>query len=110
MAAEGCQSASRSPDAYLVMAGDEARRKGFGIAERLREAVPGLRLTLDCVAGGMKGQLKRADRSGARLALILGDDEIAAGKISVKALREKLPQESINMEELIAQLLRDDAH
>ncbi|MFL2545941.1 MAG: histidine--tRNA ligase [Candidatus Rariloculaceae bacterium] len=110
MAAEGCQTVSRSPDAYLVMAGDEARRKGFGIAERLREAVPGLRLTLDCVAGGMKGQLKRADRSGARLALILGDDEIAAGKISVKALREKLPQESVNMEELISQLLRDGAH
>ncbi len=110
MAAEGCQTAARSPDAYLVMAGDDARRRGFGIAEHLRATVPGLLLSFDCVAGGMKAQLKRADRSGARLALILGDDELAAGRISVKALREQIPQKSVELEELIAQLLRDGPH
>ena len=110
MAAEGCQTAARLPDAYLVMAGDDARRRGFGIAEQLRSAVPGLLLSFDCVAGGIKTQLKRADRSGARLALILGDDELAAGRISVKALRQQIPQESVKLEELIARLLRESAH
>ena len=110
MAAEGRQTLAQPPDAYLVMAGDQARAEGFGIAERLREAVPGLRLSFDCVAGGMKAQLKRADRSGARLALILGDDELAAGQISVKALREQTPQESVELDDLIVRLLRDGAH
>ncbi len=110
LAAEGREPAARPPDAYLVTAGDQARREVFAIAERLRTAVPGLRLSLDCVAGGMKAQLKRADRSGARLALILGDDELAAGQVSVKALREQTPQESVELDGLIARLLRDSKH
>jgi len=110
MAAEGCQAAAQLPDAYLVMAGNDARRRGFGIAEKLRSAVPGLLLSFDCVAGSIKAQLKRADRSGARLALILGDDELAAGRISVKALRKQIPQESLKLEELIARLISESAH
>jgi histidyl-tRNA synthetase len=110
MAAEGREILVNEPDAYLVMIGDQARRDGFAIAERLRAAVPGLRLSLDCVAGGMKAQLKRADRSGARLALILGEDELAAGQVSVKTLREQTPQESVELDELIARLLRDSTH
>jgi histidyl-tRNA synthetase len=110
MAAEGREIAAQPPDAYLVMTDDRARREGFVIAERLRADVPGLRLTFDCVGGGMKAQLKRADRSGARLALILGDDELAAGRVSVKALRERIPQESVELGELIERLRRDGAH
>ena len=91
------------------MSGDAARLKGFTIAEQLREEVPGLRLVLDGVAGAMKTQLKRADRSGARLALILGEDELAADRVSVKALREQLPQQSVDLNELIAQLRRESA-
>ncbi|MEE8237599.1 MAG: histidine--tRNA ligase [Gammaproteobacteria bacterium] len=107
LAAEGREIAAQPPDAYLVTTGDQARRRAFAIAEQLRTAVPGLRLSFDCVAGGMKAQLKRADRSGARLALILGDDELAAGQVSVKALREKTPQVSVELDGLIAQLLRE---
>ncbi|MFP6827981.1 MAG: histidine--tRNA ligase [Gammaproteobacteria bacterium] len=110
MAAEDLEISPQPPDAYLVMTGDRARREGFAIAERLRADVPGLRLTFDCVGGGMKAQLKRADRSGARLALILGDDELAAGLVSVKALRERIPQESVELGELIERLRRDGAH
>ncbi|HEY5622980.1 MAG TPA: histidine--tRNA ligase, partial [Gammaproteobacteria bacterium] len=109
LAAEGVAIAGETPDAYLVMAGERARREGFSISERLRNEAPGLRLTFDCVGGGMKGQLKRADRSGARLALILGDDEIGAGVIGVKPLREQAPQESVRLEELSARLLRETA-
>ena len=110
LAAEGRESVAQPPDAYLVTAGDRARREAFSIAERLRTAVPGLRLSFDCAAGGMKAQLKRADRSGARLALILGDDELAAGQVSVKTLREQTPQVSVELGELIASLLRDSSH
>ena len=110
LAAEGRESVAQPPDAYLVTAGDRARREAFAIAERLRTAVPGLRLSFDCAAGGMKAQLKRADRSGARLALILGDDELAAGQVSVKTLREQTPQVSVELGELIASLLRDSSH
>ncbi len=110
LAAEGREVAAEPPDAYLVTVGDQARRKAFAIAERLRAAVPGLRLSFDCMAGGMKAQLRRADRSGARLALILGDDELAAGQVSVKALREQTPQESVELDGLIARLLRDSTH
>ncbi len=110
LAAEGRESVAQPPDAYLVTAGDRARREAFAIAERLRTAVPGLRLSFDCAAGGMKAQLKRADRSGARLALILGDDELAAGQVSVKTLREQTPQVSVELGELIASLLRDSRH
>jgi histidyl-tRNA synthetase len=109
MIAEGLESSGEPPDAYFIMAGDRARREGFAMAERLRNEVSGLRLNFDCVAGGMKAQLKRADRSGARLALILGDDELEADRISVKALREQDPQESLELNELIARLLRDSA-
>jgi histidyl-tRNA synthetase len=110
LAAEGRESVAQPPDAYLVTAGDRARREAFAIAERLRTAVPGLRLSFDCAAGGMKAQLKRADRSGARLALIIGDDELAAGQVSVKTLREQTPQVSVELGELIASLLRDSGH
>ncbi len=110
LAAEGRESVAQPPDAYLVTVGDQARRAAFAIAERLRTEVPGLRLSFDCAAGGMKVQLKRADRSGARLALILGDDELAAGRVSVKALREQTPQVSVELVELSARLLRELTH
>ncbi len=110
LAAEGRESVAQPPDAYLVTAGDRARREAFAIAEQLRTEVPGLRLSFDCAAGGIKVQLKRADRSGARLALIVGDDELAAGQVGVKALRERTPQVSVELGELIARLRRDSAH
>jgi len=95
------------PHAYLVLAGDRARRAGFRLAETLRDRVPELRLSVDFVAGSFKAQLKRADRSGARLALILGDDEAESGRISVKALREDRPQVCIDLDTLVGVLARD---
>jgi len=103
--AEGLNVPEPCPDAYLVMAGERAQREGFSIAEALREKVGGLRLFMDCVGGGLKAQLRRADRSGARLALILGDDELEAGQLSVKALRADTPQSMLSLE-AIAELLR----
>jgi len=95
------------PDAYLVTAGDEARLKGFAIAELLRSRVPGLKLSMDCGPGGLKAQLKRADRSGARLALIVGEDELRAAAVAVKPLRSEAPQKTLKLDELVADLVRD---
>ncbi len=83
---------SAAPHAYLVMVGEGAERQGVLLAEKLRDALPTLRLTVHCGGGGFKNQLKRADNSGARFALILGDEEAAAHEISIKYLREDIMQ------------------
>ena len=79
--------ADSNPHAYLIMAGDAAQRRGFALAEQLREQMPTLRLRMNCGGGGFKAQFRRADHSGARLALILGEDEINAGTVAIKPLR-----------------------
>ena len=106
MAEEGRRRAGRAPHGYLVLAGEEARRRGLGIAETLRARAPGVRLSMDCAGGSLRSQIKRADRSGARLALILGADEIRNNGLSVKPLRENSPQALCNLEEVVAKLLR----
>jgi histidyl-tRNA synthetase len=57
------------------------------LAEELRDALPGLRLTLDCGGGGFGNQLKRADKSGAQVALIMGEDEAKGRRVALKPLR-----------------------
>jgi len=88
-----------APHAYLVRVGAAAERAGFVLAERLREALPGLRLVMDCGGGGFGNQLKRADKSGAGFALILGEEEAAAGRATLKPLRggeqEQLPWDAL---------------
>jgi len=104
--AEGLRIVERQPHAYLAMAGDQAQRQGFWIAEELRGRVPGARLSMDCAGGSLKSQLRRADRSGARLALILGEDELTVGHLSVKALREDTPQALLSLDAVVSVLLR----
>lgn len=85
-----------TPHGYLVLAGDAAKREGMALAEHLRSRVPGLRLVCNAGQGSFKSQFKRADRSGAPLALILGDDEVEAREVSVKFLREDRPQTTLD--------------
>jgi len=75
------------PDAYLVVPGDGGH-EALVLAERLRDELPGLRLILNCGGGSMKAQMKKADRTAARYAVILGPEEIAQGTALVKALRD----------------------
>ncbi len=82
------------PHAWMIMVGDAAERSGRALAESLRDALPGLRLCVNCGGGSFKGQFKKADRSGARIALILGDDEAVSGRVGVKFLREARDQET----------------
>jgi histidyl-tRNA synthetase len=103
--AEGVGVAEPTPDVHVVAAGDAERRFAFKLAEQIRELVPGLRLALGSPMAGFKAQLRRADKSGARFALIVGEAELAAGKISLKPLREGQPQRLATVEECV-ELLR----
>jgi histidyl-tRNA synthetase len=77
-----------APHVYLCALGDAAERAALVLAERLRDALPALRLVLNAGGGKLPAQLKRADRSGARLALILGEAETARQSVQVKSLRQ----------------------
>jgi histidyl-tRNA synthetase len=71
--------------------------------------VPGLKLLLGGPAAGFKAQLRKADKSGARVALIVGDSEVKAGKVGFKPLREDTPQELVTLEECVVRLRRTPA-
>ena len=85
-------SPTAGPRVYLVAVGYAAGRAGLQLAERLRDELPGLRIELHGGGGGFKAQMRRADRSGAELALILGDEEVAGSKAGLKALRSDSAQ------------------
>ncbi|MEW5756038.1 MAG: histidine--tRNA ligase [Pseudomonadota bacterium] len=97
---------SLPPHAYLVLMGERAEAYGLLLAERLRDQIPGARLLMNCGGGGFKAQFKKADKSGAGLALIIGEDEVAQEVVAVKHLREEKEQVMCSQEALIA-LLRD---
>ncbi len=79
-------------DAYLILVGQLAEEQGLILAEQWRRELPQLRLQVNCGGGSFKNQFRRADKSGARLAFILGQDEIQSQSVSVKFLREERPQ------------------
>lgn len=97
------------PHAYLL--GSEPAAERLGLAETLRDRWPQLRLVTDLQGGSFKAQFKRADRSGARLALVLGDRERADRSISVKDLKGDAPQASVaqdSMDEWLKRFFDDD--
>ncbi len=92
MEEEGVPVPDTAPHAYLVRVGALAERAGLQLAEQLREALPQLRLIMDCSGGGFANQLKRADKSGARVALVLGEDEAKIRQVGFKPLRNTTEQ------------------
>ncbi len=93
-----------APDVYFVVAGQAAEAQGLAIAETLRDSCPALRMEVNCGGGSFKSQLKRADKSGARWALILGDAETEKRIVGLKSLRVEAPQAEIAWDELAAEL------
>lgn len=93
-----------APHAYFVLAGDAAVSQGLKLAEQLRSALPALRLRSHCGGGSFKNQMKKADKSGAKLVLILGEDEIAQQQVTVKYLRDGKPQTSLCFDVLVQHL------
>jgi histidyl-tRNA synthetase len=92
------------PHIYLMMVGNEALIKGLSLAEQLRNEFPQLRLITHCGGGNFKNQFKKADKSGAKWALILGETELANQQIGFKNLREEQPQQSFSHSDLITHL------
>ncbi|OGT06464.1 MAG: histidine--tRNA ligase [Gammaproteobacteria bacterium GWE2_37_16] len=96
-----------NPDAYLVMLGDEALAAGLVLAENLRNAQPQLKLIMNCNGGNFGQQLKRADKIGARLALIIGEDEVKTKTVTVKYLREDRQQENMSWEKVVNERIKE---
>jgi len=80
--------------------GEQAELAALSVAERLRAELPGQRIMVHCGGGNLKKQIKRADKSGAAIGLIIGEDELARQEITVKWLREDKPQQTILITEL----------
>jgi histidyl-tRNA synthetase len=98
-------SIAPSADVFMIVAGDAARRQGLALAESMRTAVPGLRLQVNLGGGSFKAQFKRADRSGADLALVLGEQELADQTIGWKPMRDPAAsQELIAFDQLAEKL------
>ncbi|HEX4873148.1 MAG TPA: histidine--tRNA ligase [Nevskiaceae bacterium] len=107
----GAAAAGQAPQVYLCRFGEQAEAAGLRLAERLRDALPELRLMVNVRGGKPAVQFKRADKSGAALALVLGDDEAARQTVQVKSLRATAgPAEALQTEvpwtELSAHLQR----
>lgn len=100
MRVSGPEANAVAPQIYLVMVGEAAAAAGVVLAERLRDAHPGMRLWTHCGGGGFKSQLRAADRSGAQAAVILGEAEVAAGRAALKPLRSDDQQQSFGWDEL----------
>lgn len=94
--------AASLPHAYLISVGEDAEAMATGLAEDLRDRLPQLRLLVNCGGGGFKSQFKRADKSGAQVALILGDDEARDQTVSVKSLRGDGAQSTLPRSELVS--------
>ncbi len=96
----------KQPHAVLLMMGERAQNSGLAVAEQMRNEIPGLRILSVCGGGSFKSQMKRADKSQAEIALILGDDELDNNVITVKYLRadrdaDKSQQEQLSQSQVI---------
>jgi histidyl-tRNA synthetase len=94
-----------APHAYLVPGGRAAQAAAFALGESLRNALQGLRLVTHCGEGSLKAAMKKADKSGATLALILGDAELAGGHVVLKPLRSGGGQCALEPDALQARLM-----
>ena len=92
----------RAPDVYLLRQGERAERYAESLAERLRDS--GLSVTLHCGGGSFKSQMKKADASGARYAVIIGEDEALAQELTVKPLRAQAVQVRVKLDEAVERL------
>ena len=89
-----------SLDIYIALQGDVAQQKGMLFSESLRNAMPELSIQVNCGGGSFKSQIKKADKSGAVMALILGEDEINQQTVTAKHLREKTDQVTVQQNDV----------
>jgi len=92
---------TRAVDVFMIRVGDAAEREGLRFAEIIRNEVPGLKLQVNCGGGSFKSQFKKADKIGAEFAIILGDDEVSRGELSIKSLRDEQGQRTLTQEHAV---------
>ena len=93
-------SVAQQIDLYLVAVGDVAGQ-GMRLAEELRSGLPNIRIETHCGGGSFKSQMKKADKSGAAIAIILGEDELASETVQVKFLRQERDQETVDQANIV---------
>lgn len=92
------------PDIYFISDGDAAFQHCLVLADQLRDTVPGLRVQTHCGGGNLKNQFKKADKSGAIVALVLGEEELQANTIGIKFLREMTPQKILPQSDIAKEI------
>ncbi len=93
-----------STEVYMIRVGASAEAVGIRLAEQIRDAIPGLKLQVNCGGGSFKSQFKKADKSGAEYAIILGEDEVQRGEVALKPLRTDQEQNTLNHDQLLQAL------
>ncbi|MDG1693522.1 MAG: histidine--tRNA ligase [Porticoccaceae bacterium] len=93
-------SVAQQVDLYLVAVGD-VRHQAMQLAEQLRTELPNVRIEAHCGGGSFKSQIKKADKSGAEVAIIIGEDELSSNTVQVKFLRQERPQETVDQIKLV---------
>jgi len=86
--------------AYFITDGDEAFQVALRLTDKLRDQVAGIRIILHCGGGNLSNQFKKADKSGAYFAIVLGENELKTHTLTIKPLRENIPQQSIHQLEI----------
>lgn len=98
------QTVNNDADVYVMGMGEAGEADALRVSEMLRDALPERVIMTHCGGGSFKSQMKKADRSGARFGLIIGEDEVASGTVSVKPLRSEGEQQSVSQADLAATL------
>jgi histidyl-tRNA synthetase len=94
------QQQAETIDIYLVLLGEASEIRGLQLAEEIRGQLPGIKMITHCGGGSIKSQMKKADKSGADIALILAEEELKHEQVTVKYLREKKDQKTVSFNEL----------
>lgn len=94
------QQQSETIDVYMVLVGELSEIKGLQLAEEIREQAPTLKMIAHCGGGSIKSQMKKADKSGATVAIILAEDELESQQVTIKYLREKKEQIMVSFDKL----------
>jgi histidyl-tRNA synthetase len=100
---------SGAADVYLCVTDPGQHAWALELADKLRQALPAFRIRTHAGGGKLKNQMKRADQSGARFAVLIGEDEVAAQRPTLKYLREDRPQETLEVVALIERLAAGSA-
>ncbi len=93
-----------NPDVFIVAAGSKAQPHAIFLAEKLRNEISGIKVVTNAGGGSFKSQFKKADKSGAKFAIIIGDTELEQGMYGVKPLLEQSEQTQCSIEQLLEKM------